>query len=718
MILLAVAVTPTDAIEWWYPVAVWSLVLAAVARAVQNAITLVAPRAAAPHWLPLAFGALSFLPVAGLPLGRWLHGLNGGFSIPFAALLLDFTITPLIRRPLLPPAANRAAVWFGFVAGWLLYPAALGLGPYDPYALGWRSPGVATAAAILGAGLTLRHSAFGVVLLSAGLLWQLGCLESDNAWDYLVDPIYWVVANGNLIAGWVAQPLRRLRGSRARRAVVAACVACLGCGGARASTASADEPRSLMQLDDAWATSSAVLERRAKNQGQDRLAEYIRTWPLPSLADRQLVLLIPPTSAPPEWIDTAEEETIWRDFCTARKERAQSLFLLAVAAAQAHGKPPTRAERGAATTRRPLDQQSCAAVRLLALVLREDPDHERARQAGGWVRRDGRWLPPEAARRLDKGEEYSERFGWLPKGRRARYEAGERYEHGRWVKGDADGDKPQKPPSVEEGRKFFSDHWQITSTARRDEAAGLARKLEETHAAWWQVFGAFAVEPADQEKLFEGRGRIALHDPFNAILLADRRQYVAELEKLEPTIARTLGIYWTPTRTAWFFDPQDADGGELSTVHHEATHPLFAETRKTSPLAGERCGFWAIEAAACYMESLEPTAFGWTLGGRDAGRVPAARERLVDDGFFVPLEELSRLGRTDFQADDRLPGIYSQIAGLADFFMNGEQGRHREAFVEYLSRIYTGTVDPDTLARLCGTTCADLDDAYRRHMTR
>jgi len=184
-----------------------------VARAVQNAITLVAPRAAAPHWLPLAFGALSFLPVAGLPLGRWLHGLNGGFSIPFAALLLDFTITPLIRRPLLPPAANRAAVWFGFVAGWLLYPAALGLGPYDPYVLGWRSPGVATAAAILGAGLTLRHSAFGVVLLSAGLLWQLGCLESDNAWDYLVDPIYWVVANGNLIAGWVAQPLRRLRGS-------------------------------------------------------------------------------------------------------------------------------------------------------------------------------------------------------------------------------------------------------------------------------------------------------------------------------------------------------------------------------------------------------------------------------------------------------------------------------------------------------------------------
>jgi hypothetical protein len=140
--------------------------------------------------------------------------------------------------------------------------------------------------------------------------------------------------------------------------------------------------------------------------------------------------------------------------------------------------------------------------------------------------------------------------------------------------------------------------------------------------------------------------------------------------------------------------------------------------RKTSPLVGERSGFWAVEAAACYMESLTPTEYGWTLGGRDAGRAPAARERLIDDGFYVPLEELCGLGRAELQADDRLPAIYSQISGLADFFMNGEQAKYREAFVEYLVRIYTGSVSPDTLARLCGTSYADLDDAYRRHMAR
>jgi hypothetical protein len=95
-----------------------------------------------------------------------------------------------------------------------------------------------------------------------------------------------------------------------------------------------------------------------------------------------------------------------------------------------------------------------------------------------------------------------------------------------------------------------------------------------------------------------------------------------------------------------------------------------------------------------------------------------ARERLVEDSFHVPLAELTALGRTAFQTDDRLPQIYSEISGLADFFMNGRQASYREAFVEYLTRIYTGTVDADTLSRLCRKSYAELDDEYRRHMSR
>lgn len=699
-------------VEWWYPVAVWAVVLAALARSLQIAIGWMPLPLSRPRWLPLAIGAAAFVPVAGLPLGRWLHGFNAGFSIPCVALLLDFVTEPLLRRPLFTRDERRTGAWFGLACGLALYPAALGLGGFDPYELGWRSPGVAAAAAVAGALLALRNNAFGIVLLVAGGLWQAGCLESDNAWDYLIDPVYWLLSTANLIGGRLTALWGVARGRATSRAAALLAVVFM-------AATPKDEPKTAERIDRDWSASAAAIERRAREAGHEQLAAFMHGWELPAEAGRQLVLAIPERIEKPAWIDTADEEAIWNDFCAARRARAEGLFGLAVEAARTHTRVPNRTDRAGADALAPLQQRNCESIRLLYRALRDDPDHERARAAGGWVRRDGRWVWPEAARRLDKGEEFSAEFGWLPKGRLARYRAGERYDRGRWVKADRDGAAAQ-PPSLAQGMKVSSDHWQITSTAGTEAAASLAVKLEETHAVWRQVFGGFAFEPAELERLFEGRGKTATHEPFLATLLHDRQQYVAELEKLEPSIARTLGIYWTPTRTAWFFVPPPDEEADhpLSTVHHEATHQLFAEMRKTSPLAGERCGFWAIEATACYMESLRRTEFGWTLGGRDAGRAPAARERLVDDGFYVPLEELCGLGRRELQADDRLPQIYSQISGLADFFMNGEQGRHREAFVEYLARIYTGTADPDTLPKLCGSSFADLDDAYRRHMAR
>jgi len=248
-----------------------------------------------------------------------------------------------------------------------------------------------------------------------------------------------------------------------------------------------------------------------------------------------------------------------------------------------------------------------------------------------------------------------------------------------------------------------------------------------------EVFGGCAVDADDLEKRFAGRGRTPPRTPHAAVLCATRRQYVAELEPLEPAIGRTNGIYWAPTRTVWFFDEpaavvtgeEHAGGGlEAFTIHHEATHQLFAEARPPAPAAaaaagaGERCGFWAVEAVACYMETLAPMPHGWTVGGLDAGRVPAARQRLLEEGDYVPLAELAALGRAALQADDRLTWIYSQAAGLADFLMNGRGGRYREAFLAYLARVYAGTADADTLARLCGRTYAELDEEYRRHLAR
>jgi hypothetical protein len=676
-------------VEWWYPVIAWWLVIAAVARGLLAAVRRAGlPRG--PAWLPLVLGAAALVPISGLPIGRWLYGFSNAFSIPFFALLVDDTVSPLLRRPLLDRSGRRAAAWFGVVAAAMLYPLTLGLGSFDPYVFGWRAPGTAGLAAAVGAALAMVGNRFGAVLIAAGIAWQAGILESDNAWDYLVDPVYALVAALTLLAAGIGAGLA---GGRAKTVILVAVSLWVG-----SRAAAADIPDEQL-LAEQWRATAAVLQRRATQAGLDDLAATISRWELPAVAARIAVVEIPPRVIVPAAIDSPPEREIWDDFLVARRQRADGLFALAVDAARAHAKKPDFRPR------------SCEAVRLLALALREDPDHARARKAGGWVRRDDCWVWPEAAKRLDQGEEWGAEFGWIPASRLERYRAGERFERGRWVAAaDTDAARP-----LDRAWTFTTDHWQIRSTASAAATAALARELEETFVIWLQVFGGFEIDPTELERQFEGRGRPPNRKPFAAMLTATREQYVAEMAAVEPLIGRTLGIYWTPTRTNWFFVGPERTA---TTVHHEACHQLFGEMRKTSPLVGERCGFWAVEAAACFMESLQRTEYGWMLGGIDAGRVPAARQRLLEDGFYVPLEELTAMGRRGFQADERLPQLYSQISGLADFFMTGREGRYREAFVDYLVRLYTGTVDPDTLARLCNTDYPTLDDEYRRHLSR
>ena len=483
-----------------------------------------------------------------------------------------------------------------------------------------------------------------------------------------------------------------------------------------ASAAPPGEPaKSLAKLEAEYAAAEQDLLRRCEIDGDDDLATIIKAWQLPPSPGHQLALAIPPSLATPAGIDTDAERSIWNDFLAARRARAAGTFEHALFAAAAHDRQPSRAELARPDpSAAPPGPRSCEAIRLVFLTLRDDPDHARARGAGGWVRRGNRWEWPETARRLDQAEDYDRQFGWMPKGKLARYRAGERYLRGRWVKAAADDATLRE---VAHGRQFEADHWEIVSTALPPLTGDLAAELEAARLVWLQVFGAFAVEPGDLKTRLAGRGRLAPQTPHSAILCGSRAQYVDELQKLEPRIDITAGIYWQPTATIWCF--ADPAGPPAVTVRHEAFHQLFAESRpeftrlKAEP--GRRNGFWAVEAAALYAESIAKTDFGWTIGGRAAGRAPAAR-KLVEADEHLPLAELSALGREAFQAHDQITDLYDQCGGLAEFFMNAHSGRYRESFIEYLVRVYSGTADPDTLPRLCRRSLAELDGEYREYM--
>jgi hypothetical protein len=193
--------------------------------------------------------------------------------------------------------------------------------------------------------------------------------------------------------------------------------------------------------------------------------------------------------------------------------------------------------------------------------------------------------------------------------------------------------------------------------------------------------------------------------------------------KRQPRIAETVGIYFDAEEEAHFFagGESDAEIKNAGTLHHEAVHQLFQESRPSARSVGALANFWIIEGVATYFESLvehedERAGRYYTIGEANAGRLPAARERLLTDGFYVPLSQLTTWGKDDLQRQPDLAKLYSQSAGLAAFFMDAEQARYREPLVQYLTDVYAGRDDGRTLARASGVRYEQLDAAYRRYL--
>ena len=460
----------------------------------------------------------------------------------------------------------------------------------------------------------------------------------------------------------------------------------------------ADNNDDLIPIGVGWSNCCSEVVREAQACGDHELAAYITDWPLPDElgpVHSQIIARIDQKIIQPAWLDE-QSAHLWAAFVRLRQQRALYFFEKAKNDIQKQKKVSAR--DGIKT--------SNEAMRLLIRALRENPEHTISRRALGYVRHGDQWVWPNVARQLAQKKEYSPEEGWLRNGKKFFKSSSQDFSI------NAGGSRT--PAFDAPSQLFQSDHWHIQSTAELSHAADLAKRLELTRFIWRQVFPGFVLTPIELSRRIVGQARPRPTSLFKAVLLANREEYINSLQPLEPNIGRTLGIYWTPTQTAWFFSTQETD---VQTIEHEATHQLFAECWPTSPTAGSTHGMWALEAAACYMESLKETDFGFTAGGRRNGRVPAARERLLNDNYFIPLRKLSKLGRITLQKDPELPKIYSQLSGLADFFMNGERGRYRNAFVEYLVQLYRGTAEQETLWKLCRKSPEELDIAYKRYLS-
>ncbi len=259
-----------------------------------------------------------------------------------------------------------------------------------------------------------------------------------------------------------------------------------------------------------------------------------------------------------------------------------------------------------------------------------------------------------------------------------------------------------------------SENFRLTTDHSQDAGRQLAEKLEELHDVWQQLFFEYWSNAAVLVRRFEGQVPADRStNRHRVVLFRNREEYLARLKRLEPQIELTVGIYLEAQKTAYFYvddEPRD------DTYFHEVTHQLFSETGRVPPGVGLVANDWIVEGVAMYLESLRERDGYCTLGGIDANRLQYARYRTLNQGFYLPLEQLAALGRRALQqhADIRL--LYSEAAGLAAFLLDYERGRYRRLLTDYLQAVYQGRDNAQTLGTLASVPLSNLDRQYREFL--
>jgi len=131
-----------------------------------------------------------FVPVNGLSISQWVRSALGDLSVLTVVILANIAVQRLFSVHLLSPDARKNLLPGIALLGVLFYPLALGLGPVDPYAFGF-APVWMTVLLVLASvmGWLSGRRDLAVILLLPLVAFNLQLLESNNLWDYLLDPI-------------------------------------------------------------------------------------------------------------------------------------------------------------------------------------------------------------------------------------------------------------------------------------------------------------------------------------------------------------------------------------------------------------------------------------------------------------------------------------------------------------------------------------------------
>jgi Protein of unknown function (DUF1570) len=135
-----------------------------------------------------------------------------------------------------------------------------------------------------------------------------------------------------------------------------------------------------------------------------------------------------------------------------------------------------------------------------------------------------------------------------------------------------------------------------------------------------------------------------------------------------------------------------------STLFHEVSHQLLFESTGvgTGEYKKNVGNFWVFEGLGTYFETVASQADGsLRVGGFVSPRIEVARVRILTNGEFVPIEQLVRLGQNGFTDPDSIHLHYAEAMAVCVFLIDGQGGRYRDDFLDYVRDALRGRLRTD-----------------------
>jgi hypothetical protein len=156
---------------------------------------------------------LLFVPFGGMPLWNWAFSFCPNPSLPMLGMVCAALWSRLGGVAVFKPEDWRLLIGFGAIAGTVLYLHPFARSGFDLYYWGWHHDVAVWSMAALALTALAFGNRAGVLFLAGLIAYELQALESHNGWDYLVDPIFWLICLGlSAVHG-----VRRLVAGRALR---------------------------------------------------------------------------------------------------------------------------------------------------------------------------------------------------------------------------------------------------------------------------------------------------------------------------------------------------------------------------------------------------------------------------------------------------------------------------------------------------------------------